>query len=106
VLARESAEAIRARFEAYRAVDDFVGMDMARKYLQMGYTRSRRYARHSSGRKYDESGHELPEVHDSEKQRSAEIFRTAWETVRTDPRYLELKARHQRRVARRAKASQ
>ena len=28
-------------------------MDMARKFLEMGFTRARRYANHSSGRKYD-----------------------------------------------------
>jgi len=28
------------RNAAYRAADDFVGMDMTRKYLQMGYTRA------------------------------------------------------------------
>ena len=39
-------------FLSYRAEDDFVGMDMARKFLQMGYTRARRYANHKSGRKY------------------------------------------------------
>ena len=27
-------------------------MDMARKFLEMGFTRDRRYANHSSGRKY------------------------------------------------------
>jgi hypothetical protein len=31
----------------------FVGADMARKFLQMGCTRSRRYANYKSGRKYD-----------------------------------------------------
>ena len=29
-----------------------MGMDMARKFLQMGYPRSRRYTNHKSGRKY------------------------------------------------------
>ena len=43
-IATESAEAIRALFEDYRKANDFVGMDMCRKFLQMGYTRSRRYA--------------------------------------------------------------
>lgn len=38
------------RFLAYRAAGDFVDMDMARKYLQMGYTRARRYAKHQGGR--------------------------------------------------------
>jgi hypothetical protein len=103
-VARVSASAIRSRFEAYRGAADFVGMDMARKFLQMGYTRSRRYARHSSGRKYDDSGAELPEVHDPEKQRSAEIFRAALQEVRMDAQYLELKALHQKRVARIARA--
>ena len=30
-----------------------MGADMARKFLQMGYTRARRYANHRGGRKYD-----------------------------------------------------
>lgn len=34
--ARESSEAIYEKFPEYGAVDDFVGMDVARKYLQMG----------------------------------------------------------------------
>jgi hypothetical protein len=96
-MATVSADAIHAKFETYRAADDFVGMDMARKFLQMGYTRSRRYARHRSGRKYDEAGDELPVAHDPDKQRSAEIFRAAWDRARSDARYLELKRLHQRR---------
>ena len=43
-------------FLRYKARGDFVGMDMARKFLQMGYTRSRRYANHKGGRKYAEDG--------------------------------------------------
>jgi hypothetical protein len=34
--AETAARALFERFEEYRAEDDFVGMDMARKYLQMG----------------------------------------------------------------------
>lgn len=41
--ARTSAKAIEAKFEEYRAAGDVVGMDMARKYLMMGVTRSKRY---------------------------------------------------------------
>ena len=99
-VARESASAIYARFEAYRAADDFVGMDMARKYLQMGYTRSRRYARHRSGRKYDDAGVELPEMHDPEKQRSAKIFKAFWKRAREDARYLQMKRLHRKEAAR------
>ena len=52
-LAKQSSEAIFTMFNQYKQQDDFVGMDMARKFLQMGYTRSRRYANHKSGKKYD-----------------------------------------------------
>lgn len=51
-IARQSANAIYKLFQQYKKQDDFVGMDMARKFLQMGYTRSRRYANHKSGKKY------------------------------------------------------
>lgn len=44
--ARESSNKIYQLFLEYLAVDDFVGADMARKFLQMGYTRARRYANH------------------------------------------------------------
>jgi hypothetical protein len=44
-MARASAKAIEAKFEEYRGAGDFVGMDMARKYLMMGVTRSKRYAK-------------------------------------------------------------
>ncbi len=52
VEAEISASTIYKMFLAYKSTGDFVGMDMARKYLQMGYTRARRYANHPSGRKY------------------------------------------------------
>ena len=52
-IAQASAEHIYAQFLAYKEAGDFVGMDMARKFLQMGYTRARRYATHRGGRKYD-----------------------------------------------------
>lgn len=41
-IARDSAEAIYQQFLEYSSNEDFVGMDMARKFLQMGHTRSRR----------------------------------------------------------------
>ena len=52
VLARESAEKIYMLFEAYLQENDFVGADMARKFLQMGFTRARRYANYKGGKKY------------------------------------------------------
>src|SRR5688500_5180186 len=52
-IAMKSANRIYKLFLQYKKQNDFVGMDMARKFLQMGYTRSRRYANHKSGKKYD-----------------------------------------------------
>lgn len=92
--ARASAAALLERFEAYRRVGDFAGMDMVRKFLQMGVTRSRRYARHRSGRKHGPDGQELPLDPDPVKEASARIFDEAWRRVRTDPEYLAAKEAH------------
>src|ERR1044071_6990582 len=71
-IARESSGAIWKLFTQYRDAGDFVGMDMARKFLQMGFTRSRRYANHKSGKKYAKSGKEiLPREEDAVKAESA-----------------------------------
>ena len=108
-LARESSTALRAAFDAYLADGDIVGADMARKYLQMGYTRARRYARHRGGRKYDgpvpddkkgrSGAHgraELPpDPEDPVKAESAAIFKAAWDAAAADEIYQRLKAAHQ-----------
>lgn len=100
-VARQSAEKIYALFLEYKEQSDFVGMDMARKYLQMGYTRSRRYANHKSGRKYANSGSEdsktvLPREEDLVKAESAKIFYEKWQLVKTDLGYIQLAKHHQR----------
>ena len=95
-LARESADAIFQKFLDYKAARDFVGMDMARKYLQMGYTRSRRYATRKSGRKYDAQGDLLPTDRDEAKAQSAQIFEQKWILAREDPDYLEMKKAHRK----------
>ncbi|GAB4466101.1 MAG: DUF4385 domain-containing protein [Armatimonadaceae bacterium] len=107
-IARQSAEEIYRRFEQYRDQNDFVGMDMARKFLQMGYTRSRRYANHRSGKKHD--GHVpddkkgqsgawgrdiLPREEDPEKAESARIFYEYYLRAREDALYQERKKEHQ-----------
>lgn len=94
-VARESAARIYEMYVRYRESADFVGMDMARKFLQMDYTRARRYANHKGGRKYATDGKEiLPYQNDAVKAASAEVFREKWREVREDPEYLRLKARH------------
>ncbi len=94
-IARESADKILALFFDYKAQNDFVGMDMARKFLQMGYTRSRRYANHKSGRKYDEAGEVLPREEDPVKAESAKIFYERYQQAKSDPDYMRLKKAHQ-----------
>jgi Domain of unknown function (DUF4385) len=99
-IARESAKALLSAFYKYRDENDFVGMDMARKYIQMGWTRSRRYANHKSGQKYEgavpadkkgQSGaHGRPKRDlepDPVKAESAALFRAALDEVRADTVY-------------------
>jgi hypothetical protein len=99
-LAQESAQTIYAHFLAYKDADDFVGMDMARKFLQMGYTRSRRYANHRSGRKYDSATQEvLPQEADwrtNAKAESARIFYAYYVKANANPDYQQAKQQHQR----------
>jgi Domain of unknown function (DUF4385)/Protein of unknown function (DUF3253) len=90
-IARASAKALYAAFEAYRDDGDFVGMDMARKFIQMGITRARRYANHASGRKYDAKRRVLPKAVDEEKAKAAEAFRPYYERAQKDPEYLRLR---------------
>ena len=44
--ARKSADKIYSMYLNYKDNRDFIGMDMARKFLEMGFTRARRYANH------------------------------------------------------------
>src|SRR5512132_1702115 len=84
-IARRSANKIYRLFLEYKANEDFVGMDMARKFLQMGYTRSRRYANHKSGRKYDrDSKAILKREEDAVKAESAKIFYEKWRKASED----------------------
>ena len=92
--AEESSEKIYDMFTEYLENDDFVGADMARKFLRMGMTRARRYARHASGRKYDDDGDERPENPDTEKQKSSDIFKNKWEKAKENEKYLRLKEEH------------
>ncbi len=96
-IAKESSEKIYEMFLDYKKKDDFVGMDMARKFLQMGYTRSRRYANYKGGRKYDEEGDVKERQIDSEKAESAAIFEEKWKLAREDEDYLSRKKEHQKK---------
>ena len=107
-IARESSEKIYQMFQDYLEQDDFIGADMARKFLQMGYTRSRRYANHKSGRKYKSNPQKedskeaqlearkdiLPNEVDPVKAESAAIFKEKWLQAKTNEKYLQLLAKH------------
>jgi hypothetical protein len=98
--ARQSAAKIYAMFVEYKHQGDFVGMDMVRKFLQMGFTRARRYANHRSGRKYAADGNVRAQEEDwktSDKAKSAQIFYAYYKKAKDDPEYLRLKTQHKQR---------
>lgn len=88
-IARASARALHAAFVEYRDDGDGVGMDMARKFLQMGFTRSRRYANRRSGVRYRGK----PTPPDPVKAESAKIFYAAWQRVERDRTYRAWRAK-------------
>ena len=93
--AEASAATIYRMFLAYLEAGDFPGADMARKFLQMGWTRARRYANHKGGRKYDkQTGAELPRAVDAEKAAAAAVFYERYVAARQHPEYLRLKDWH------------
>jgi len=88
--ARVSSQRIYDMYMEYREDRDFVGMDMCRKFLEMGFTRARRYANHADGKKYDAEGNVKPQEPDaltSEKAISASIFKKVRDEVAYDPIY-------------------
>ena len=94
--AKKSSAKIYKIFLAYLKADDFPGADMARKFLQMGWTRARRYANHKGGRKYDKkTGAELPRIEDSEKAAAAAVFYERYVAARQHATYVRLKKLHQ-----------
>jgi hypothetical protein len=94
--AKKSAAKLHRMFLDYLKAGDFVGADMARKFLQMGWTRARRYANHKGGRKYDRrTGDELPRAEDAEKSAAAAVFYERYVAARRHPEYVRLKQAHQ-----------
>ena len=93
-IAVKSAEQIYSMYADYRALNDFVGMDMCRKFLEMGFTRSRRYANYKDGNKYDDFGNIKPIAKDfliSDKAKSAKVFLQARSRVTKDPIYIKMR---------------
>ena len=108
--AKLSAVRIINKFFQYLEEGDFVGADMAKKYLHMGFTRSRRYWNHSSGKKWEKvlkkiyvttlvyhllnltNGKFYHTIEQKKRfYKSSEIFREYWKIAREDVKYLEMK---------------
>lgn len=78
---------------------------MARKFIQMGMTRAKRYANHKGGRKYDRTEREVEQEGGSrqelprstghegmeEKLAASEIFKEVWRDCTSDAKYIQLK---------------
>ncbi len=97
-IARASSSSLYQRFLDYYKHDDFVGMDMARKFIQMGMTRAKRYANYRGGRKYvhgKANGVQLPKGKDhkdkEEKEQASAIFKAVWEKCKAHEGYQRLK---------------
>ena len=89
-----SATKILHLYHIYKTKSDFVGMDMCRKFLEMGFTRARRYANHKDGKKYNDDGSIKPQEPDaltSKKAKSARIFKEVRDKVAKDPIYVEMR---------------
>ena len=103
--AETAAATLHERYRGYRADGDFVGMDMARKYLRMGWTRAMRYAKYPGGRKYerDDDGtrieREPQEWYDDEKRDVALVYKSHLDDVLADPTYETAKHRHREQHA-------
>ncbi|KAF1919534.1 hypothetical protein BDU57DRAFT_143993 [Ampelomyces quisqualis] len=100
-IARQSSSAIYAKFLEYDAANDFIGMDMSRKFLQMGMTRAKRYANHKAGRKYDKvTGEELEKSKGhkgmKEKEVASQVFREVWEKAKVFGGYVAKKEAFQK----------
>lgn len=101
-IAEQSSRILWDEFVKFGEQGDFVGMDMSRKFIQMGMTRAKRYANHKGGRKYEKREQEvegerkeLPKSLDhkdkAEKEESSLIFREVWERCKQHETYLRLK---------------
>lgn len=91
-IARHSSSVLWSKFLEYDTEDDFVGMDMCRKFIQMGMTRAKRYANHKGGRKYDkDTGMELEKSAGhkgmEEKEEASQLFREVWERCKAHEGY-------------------
>lgn len=102
--AEKGSEAIYTLFKEYLAAGDFPGADMARKFLQMGFTRAMRYAKYPGGKKYNNDGTEKDQITpdhpdydrwaDPDKREAAIVYKEYWDRAREHPQYQRMKQSH------------
>ena len=93
-IAMMSAHTIFDMYLDYLEEKDFIGMDMCRKFLEMGFTRARRYANHKDGKKYNPDRTIKPQEPDaltSDKALSAKIFKNMRDLAAYDETYLSMR---------------
>ena len=93
-IAVKSSNRIFGMYLDYRDQKDFIGMDMCRKFLEMGFTRARRYANHNSGKKYDSEGNirtQEPDHATSKYAESARIFKKVRDIVAKSDTYVKMR---------------
>ena len=89
----KSSDHIFNMYLDYWLEEDFIGMDMCRKFLEMGFTRSRRYANHRDGKKYKD-GEVLPQEPDHatcDFAKSAQIFKKVRDIVAKNKTYVTMR---------------
>ena len=79
-IAYKSANQIYFTYAQYRAKNDFIGMDMCRKFLEMGFTRARRYVKPQE-----------PDAMTCHFAKSANIFREFRNRVAKDDKYIRMR---------------
>ena len=93
-IAVKSSNHIYGMYLDYRDQKDFIGMDMCRKFLEMGFTRSRRYANHHTGKKYDDEGNVRPQEPDHatcKYAQSAKVFKKVRDIVAKSADYVRMR---------------
>lgn len=100
-IAKKSAAKIYSMFLAYLRKEEFVGADMCRKALAMGWTRSLRYSSSpdGSGRRKDDKGNKLkqdPDWNSTAYYKSSQIFKKYFDLARKNKTYLKLKQEHRK----------
>ena len=93
-IARTSSQTLWQKFLDFYEQDDFVGMDMTRKFIQMGMTRAKRYANYKGGKKYEDGKDKGNRIEKSkghkdkeEKEEASKIFREVWERCKAHEGY-------------------